>query len=339
MPRGFTLPELPPQGLEEALWITVPPPSHTLPLPGLVSHLCLSPWSSTSFPSSPSLLPSSSPPSLLCRGLFSETESFPSLWHLLFGIRIFSISLSQSKSVGWDFPGIMPALLEVKCQGRTGLCQLSTHRVSQQLLGTHCAPSPFSWTITFNPFKKPVELGLPSAYAGRVNQRLEELNNKSKVTRQVRGRVVMKPPFSGPRVHFCLLCSAYKAQGCWFIEAWAAFGWTKSLGDIASRQREGTSRVKAQRQEYAGHVLGASWWGWGWGFRSRSWRYKESCRDRPGLCGYKWQKIQLLLAELRRKCISSSEWSAQGSPLWTRVRRGPDLKGKMFSSLSLLSML
>ena len=94
---------------------------------------------------------------------------------------------------------------------------------------------------------------------------------------------------------------------------------------------EGTSRVKAQRQEYAGHVLGASWWGWGWGFRSRSGRYKESCRDRPGLCGYKWQKIQLLLAELRRKCISSSEWSAQGSSLWTRVRRGPDLKGKMLT--------
>ena len=142
----------------------------------------------------------------------------------------------------------------------------------------------------------------------------------------------MKPPFSGPRVHFYLLCSAYKAQGCWFIEAWAAFGWTKSLGDIASRQREATARIKAQRQEYAGHVLGASWWGWGWGFRSRSWRYKESCRGRPGLCGYKWQKIQLLLAELRRKCISSSESrSAQGSPLWTRVRRGPDLKGKMLT--------
>lgn len=91
-----------------------------------------------------------------------------------------------------------------------------------------------------------------------MNERLEELNNKSKVTWQVRGGVVMKPHVSGPRVHFCLLCSAFKAQGCWYIDAWAAFGWTKGLGDVASRQREATTRIKAQRQEYAGHVLGAS---------------------------------------------------------------------------------
>lgn len=33
---------------------------------------------------------------------------------------------------------------------------------------------------------------------------------------------------------FCALPS--KAQGCWYIDAWAAFGWTKGLGDVASRQ-------------------------------------------------------------------------------------------------------
>ena len=44
---------------------------------------------------------------------------------------------------------------------------------------------PFSWTITFNLRKKLVGLTLPSSHARRMNQSLEQLNNKSKVTRQV----------------------------------------------------------------------------------------------------------------------------------------------------------
>lgn len=92
---------------------------------GLAPHLYLSPQP---FPSFLSLLPSF--PSIPA----SDTYSLASEYFLFL--------FSRVRLVGEAFPGLLPALPEVKCRCRTGFCQPSSNFTSQPLLGTHCAPGP-----------------------------------------------------------------------------------------------------------------------------------------------------------------------------------------------------
>ena len=92
---------------------------------GLAPHLYLSPQP---FPSFLSLLPSF--PSIPA----SDTYSLASEYFLFLFPRV--------RLVGEAFPGLLPALPEVKCRCRTGFCQPSSNFTSQPLLGTHCAPGP-----------------------------------------------------------------------------------------------------------------------------------------------------------------------------------------------------
>ena len=115
---------------------TAHPHSHTLPLQAW--H----PISAFHPPPSPPRLPI--PPPLLpfhTRCVFAEPPK-PSQASDIYSLELekFLFLFPRARLQGEISPGFLLALLEVKCQCRTGFCQPSTDCVNRPLLGTHCAP-------------------------------------------------------------------------------------------------------------------------------------------------------------------------------------------------------
>lgn len=138
--------------------------------------------------------------------------------------------------------GFQPALPEVKCGGQSWLMS-AWHQL--------CQPAIMRHPLCTRPFLEPPRSAhlralragryhlCTSGVPGREITGLGQVNNKSKITWQVRGGTGMKPHLAGSKVRFLPLCSAFKVRGRWGPKRQAAFGGTKNnLGYAAARQRE-----------------------------------------------------------------------------------------------------
>ena len=189
--------------------------------------------------------------------IFRTSESFPSLWHLLSGIRkIFHFSF-----LDWGWRMRLP---QERCLPfwRQSWLMSAQHWLCQWSMIRHSlCTKPFSWTIAFNLRKKLVGLTLPSAHASRMNESLEQLNNESKVTRQV--------GWGGDETTPLYPQSSFLPSGLFLQSPRVLVHWREGSiwahqesGGYSIRAEEGNSKSKASEQpvkSQAGTGQGRAW--------------------------------------------------------------------------------